>query len=226
MNYPGKELEIFDKATFWRKYVHILVKKYMKENRLEVGAGIGSFTNNYKDKFSKITLTELDKKNVLILKKRFKKSKIKIYCDYTKKIKNKFNTILYMNVLEHIKNDLKEIKIALSKLNKNGYLIILVPAHDKLYTKFDHEIGHFRRYEIDFFRKLNLKKNKIIKLHYLDSSGYFLYFLNKIFFKEETYPSKYKIFIWDKFFTPISFVIDKLLNFRFGKNILCIIKKD
>ena len=55
-----------------------------------------------------------------------------------------------MNVLEHIKNDLKEIKIALSKLNKNGYLIILVPAHDKLYTKFDHEIGHFRRYEIDF----------------------------------------------------------------------------
>ena len=40
MNYPGKELEIFDKATFWRKYVHILVKKYMKENILEVGAGI------------------------------------------------------------------------------------------------------------------------------------------------------------------------------------------
>ena len=46
MDYPGKELEIFDKATIWRKYVHFLVKNYLKEALLEVGAGIGSFTNN------------------------------------------------------------------------------------------------------------------------------------------------------------------------------------
>lgn len=225
MNYPGKELEIFDKATFWRKYVHILVKNYIRENLLEVGAGIGSFTYNYKNNFSKITLTELDKNNILILKKRFKKSKIKVYFKYTKEIKKKFNTVLYMNVLEHIKNDKQEIKTALSKLNKNGYLIILVPAHNELYTKFDREIGHYRRYKINFFKKLDIKKNKIVKLQYLDSLGYFLYFLNKIFFKKEVYPSSFKIFIWDKIFTPISFIVDKFLDFRFGKNILCIIKK-
>lgn len=225
MNYPGKELEIFDKATFWRKYVHILVKNYMRENLLEVGAGIGSFTYNYKNNFSKITLTELDKNNILILKKRFKKSKIKVYFKFTKEIKKKFNTVLYMNVLEHIKNDKREIKTALSKLNKNGYLIILVPAHNELFTKFDREIGHYRRYKINFFKKLDIKKNKIVKLQYLDSLGYFLYFLNKIFFKEEVYPSSFKIFIWDKIFTPISFIVDKFLNFRFGKNILCVIKK-
>ena len=23
MNYPGNELEIFDKATIWRKYIHL-----------------------------------------------------------------------------------------------------------------------------------------------------------------------------------------------------------
>ena len=54
MDYPGKELEIFDKATIWRKYVYILIKRFLKENLLEVGAGIGSFTKNYKNKFSKI----------------------------------------------------------------------------------------------------------------------------------------------------------------------------
>ena len=79
MNYPGKELEIFDRATIWQKYVHFLVKKYLKENILEVGAGIGSFTKNYKNNFSNITLTELDKKNIFHLKKNFKNSKIKIY---------------------------------------------------------------------------------------------------------------------------------------------------
>jgi len=131
-----------------------------------------------------------------------------------------------MNVLEHIKNDKKEINISLSKLNKKGYLVILVPAHNELYTKFDKEIGHFRRYKINFFKKLKLKNSKIIKLQYLDCLGYFLYYLNKMFYKDEVYPSESKIFIWDKFFTPLTFFLDKFLNYKFGKNILCIIKKD
>ena len=226
MDYPGKELEIFDKAVFWRKYIYFLVRKYLKNGLLEVGAGIGSFTKNYKNNFTNISLTELDKKNIKRLKKRFKNSKIKILSKFTSEIGKKFNTILYMNVLEHIKNDKKEINISLSKLNKKGYLIILVPAHNELYTKFDKEIGHFRRYKNKFFKKLKLKNSKIIKLQYLDCLGYFLYYLNKMFYKDEVYPSESKIFIWDKFFTPLTFFLDKFLNYKFGKNILCIIKKD
>ena len=225
MNYPGKELEVFDKAHFWRKYVYLLIKKYLKEVILEVGAGIGSFTYNYKDNFKDITLTDLDKENITELNKRFKKSKIKISEELTLNIKKKFNTIMYMNVLEHIKEDEKEIKIALEKLNLNGYLIILVPAHNELYTKFDKEIGHHRRYDISFFKNLKLDKSELKELYYLDCMGYFLYYLNKVFFKEEKYPSKFKIFIWDKFFTPLSIIFDKLLNYKHGKNILCIIEK-
>ena len=113
----------------------------------------------------------------------------------------------------------------LKKLKDNGYLIILVPAHNKLYSKFDKAIGHFRRYEMDFFEKIEINKSRLIKLCYLDSTGYFLYYLNKIFFKEEVYPSKLKIFIWDKFFTPITYFLDKILFYKFGKNILYVIQK-
>ena len=225
MNYPGKELEIFDKAVIWRKYIYFTVKKYIKNDLLEVGAGIGSFTENYKNNLKNITLTELDKQNIKRLKKRFKVSKIKIKAELTSKLSGKFNSILYMNVLEHIKNDKKEINISLNKLNKKGYLIILVPAHNELYTKFDKEIGHFRRYKVNFFKKLKFKDAKIVKLQYLDCLGYFLYYLNKIFYKNEIYPSKTKIFIWDKFFTPFTFFFDRFLNYRFGKNVLCIIEK-
>tara|TARA_Y100000287_G_C14106612_1_gene297891 strand:- start:28 stop:708 length:681 start_codon:yes stop_codon:yes gene_type:complete len=226
MDYPGKELEIFDKAVLWRKYIYFLVKKYIKNDLLEVGAGIGSFTKNYKNNLKNITLTELDKQNIKRLKKRFKGSKIKIKAKLTSKLNGKFNSILYMNVLEHIKNDKKEINISLNKLNKKGYLIILVPAHNELYTKFDKEIGHFRRYKVNFFKKLKFKNAKIVKLQYLDCLGYFLYYLNKMFYKNEIYPSKTKIFIWDKFFTPLTFFFDRFLNYRFGKNVLCIIEKN
>ena len=207
--------------------IHIFFsKKYIKNDLLEVGAGIGSFTKNYKNNLKNITLTELDKQNIKRLKKRFKGSKIKIKAKLTSKLNGKFNSILYMNVLEHIKNDKKEINISLNKLNKKGYLIILVPAHNELYTKFDKEIGHFRRYKVNFFKKLKFKNARIVKLQYLDCLGYFLYYLNKIFYKNEIYPSKAKIFIWDKFFTPLTFFFDRFLNYRFGKNVLCIIEKN
>ena len=54
MKYPGKELEIFDKAIVWRKYIHTLTKRYLKDNILEIGAGFGSFTKSYSKNFQKI----------------------------------------------------------------------------------------------------------------------------------------------------------------------------
>ena len=144
----------------------------------------------------------------------------------TKDVKKKFNTILYFNVLEHVKEDKLEIKTALEKLNNGGHLIVLVPAHQKIYSKLDEAVGHFKRYDIDFFKKNKFENSKVIKLHFLDFFGYLLYHLNKIFFKEETYPSNLKIFIWDKIFTPLTIVFDYLTGYKFGKNILCIYQKN
>ena len=226
MNYPGKELENFDLASIWRKYIYFLIKKYIKGSVLEVGAGIGSFTNNYSSlENNSITLTEIDNNNYKIIKERFKNRNYFFYQSVTKELKGKFNTIMYLNVLEHIEKDTVEINDALEKLDDNGYLIILVPAHNKLYSKFDEAVGHFKRYEIDYFNKLKLNNAVIEKTVFLDCMGYLLYYINGIFFKEDVYPSKLKILIWDKIFTPITFFLDKILNYKFGKNLLCVIKK-
>ena len=119
---------------------------------------------------------------------------------------------------------MKEINFAINKLNKNGFLVILVPAHQKLFTKFDKAVGHYRRYSMNFFKK-KFKNSILEKLIFLDFFGYFLYFFNNLFLKKEVYPSKFKILIWDKIFTPITIVVDFLIRYKFGKNILCIYKK-
>ena len=225
MNYPGKELELFDKANFWRKYIFFKTKKFIKGDVLEIGAGLGSFTSTYFQDANRITISELDPYNLEFLKKRFAKTNIEIIEKYVSEINVGYDSILYMNVLEHIEKDIEEINNSLKILNKNGMLIILVPAHQKLFSKFDKEIGHFRRYNLNFFKDLILKDAKIEKLNYLDSTGYFLYYLNKLFFKNESYPNAIKIFIWDKFFTPVSLFLDWLTNYKFGKNVLCVIKK-
>ena len=225
--YPGKELEIFDKANFWRNYLYKKVNNFIGNEILEVGAGMGSFTRTYFNKNKKIQLSELDPKLFSILEEKFKKTQnITVNSKLTKNIHSEFDTILYISVLEHIEKDTEELEIALTKLKKNGHIIICVPAHNYMYSKFDKEIGHFRRYQIDYFKKLNLKNSRILKCYYLDSMGWMIYFLNKFFFKNEDYPSKFKVMIWDKLFIPISIIADLFTFYKLGKNIICVIKKN
>ena len=138
--------------------------------------------------------------------------------------KNFENSIMYLHVLEHIKNDLKEIKDATNKLNNGGHLIIIAPAYQKLYGNLDKAVGHFRRYEKKFFKK-DFQNLELLKVKHLDSIGLLLYYLNKIFFSKETFPSALKIFIWDKIFTPLTIVIDFIINYSFGKCLVAIYKK-
>ena len=224
-NYPSEATEKFDNAKFHRKYCMSFVKKFIQGEVLEVGAGCGSFTRDYFNSDLNITLTETDQKNYEDLKKFFyKKNNVTISNNKIFDIDKKFDTILYLHVLEHIEEDRKELESAYEKLKKGGRLIIMVPKHQKLYSNFDKAIGHFRRYELEFFEKnlINLERKLLISL---DSVGYILYFLNKIFFKNETFPSYLKIFIWDKIFTPFTVLLDFFTNYRFGKCIVAVYKK-
>lgn len=225
--YPVDATERFDNANFHIKYCLTLIKKYIQGDILEVGAGCGSFTRNYyNQKINNITLTEKDERNIETLKSRFNNYKnIEVLNLPVDKIEKKFDSILYFHVLEHIENDLLEIEKAKSKLNSGGYLVFIVPASKRIYGNLDKAVGHFRRYEKDFFKN-DLMNLKLLNLKHLDSIGYVLYYFNKIFFTKETFPSNLKIFLWDKIFTPVTIIIDFLLNYTFGKCIVAIYKKD
>ena len=225
-SYPKKATERFDTANFHINYCLSFMKKYIGKKVLEIGAGCGSFSKNYIKKNNQVTLTELDEKNILDLKEKFSNFKnIKVDKKPIKKVKGNFDSILYLHVLEHIKNDNKELAEANKRLKKGGYLIIMVPAHPKIYSNLDKAVGHYRRYEKKFFKK-NLHNLSRQRLLFLDSIGYWLYYFNKIFFKKEVFPSSLKIFIWDKFFTPLTIIIDFLTNYKFGKCILAVYKKN
>ena len=98
---------------------------------------------------------------------------------------------------------------------------------------FDNKIAIRNNYDSSKFKlsnyetkSNNFKNTRLIDLYHLDFFGYFLYFVNQIFFKDEIYPSKLKIFLWDKIFTPVTIIFDFLLRYRFGKNIICVYKKE
>jgi len=224
IHYNGFELEHFDSASNFRKYQVSLISNYIKGNFVEVGAGKGGLVPYYKKIPKKITLLEPEKKLFKILKKRFPSKKIKIKNYTIDKLKSNYDTIIYYDVLEHIKKDLSEVRTASKKLKKNGYLIFNVPAYQSFFSEFDRSVGHYKRYNKKDFINIEKKTNlKIEKLVYYDSIGFLFLVLNKIFSLKQT-NLKNKIFLWD-LLIPVSKLIDFLTFNMFGKSLLCVFRK-
>jgi SAM-dependent methyltransferase len=135
-----------------------------------------------------------------------------------------FDTIIYIDVLEHIDDDKGELRKASEHLRPGGNMIVLSPAHQSLYTEFDRAIGHMRRYSKQTIKDIVPANLKFERLVYLDSIGVFASFANKVFMKQSI-PSERQIKFWDQIMIPISKFTDRLLNYGFGKSVLAILNK-
>ena len=228
INYPGWELKFFDKAKFFRKYQFDLIKHYIKGVVAEVGPGNGTNIEYYRDKASNIDCFEPSKSFFIKLKKKFMKDKkIKINNSIFKKQEKKYNTILYLDVLEHIKSDEKEFLMAYDNLKKGGSIVINVPAFNFLFSKFDNDIHHHKRYiKKDFLKIIKKIKYKEKNIIYYDSVGFILSLLAKyISFGDYKKNFSKKIKLWN-FLIPLSRIIDKIIFHQFGKSIICVVTKN
>lgn len=232
MDYIGNELTLFAKATNWKNYYGSFLLSYLRGKVLEVGAGLGGTTLSLCDgSQSRWLCLEPDSKlaqniNQLISEKKLPKCctcKIGTLKDisYENKL---FNAVLYIDVIEHVENDKAELELASHYIVNNGFLIIVVPAHQFLYSAFDKTIGHFRRYSRKQLLSIIPQKFNIKKAIYLDSMGLFVSLVNKIFMKQN-YPTEKQIYFWDRLIVRLSILIDTFFFYNFGKSVLVIAQK-
>src|SRR3979411_522143 len=193
--YPGSELALFEKAINWKKYFSFFIKPYIKKNVLEVGAGIGATTPFLNDgSSSKWILLEPDVVMAKELKEKNDRGEFPVNCEViTGTLEqlspgNKFDTIVYIDVLEHIEDDCSEIKKAAGLLSEKGHLIILSPAFPGLLNPFDKAIGHYRRYTIRNLKKIMPVELEVVEMKYLDTIGFVASLANKILMRQ-SYPT-------------------------------------
>ena len=228
--YIGDELSIFKDAINWKRYWYNSVQSYVKGNLLEVGAGIGINTKLIlkNPNINNVLAIEPDEllANQIMKNNKVNSSKIRVQIGYLNdlSLSKTFDTIIYTDVLEHIKNDSSELNRAKLHLNKGGHLIIIVPAYNFLFSPFDKAIGHYRRYNKKMLKNSVPNDLTRIELFYLDSLGACASLLNKYILKQ-SYPSKSQILKWDKLIIPTSKIIDKIIFRSFGKTLIGIWKK-
>lgn len=209
-----------------------LIKPYLGRRILELGPGDGYFSRRLQGE--KLVLIEKYRSHVDSLKKTFgSDDKIEIVNDDILKVdidllsEYDFDTILSMNVLEHIEDDMRVFHIFYQILKSPGKIILILPAHSFLYCGVDQVSGHFRRYD-----KSKLVSNlenggfKIVKCNHIMRIGALVYYYkgkirksNELFFHRNNKAG----FI--RHFLPFMKLFDKLVPLNFGLSILCVAEK-
>ena len=228
--YPGRELDLFAEARNWKSYWALQVRPFLKGDILEVGAGLGSNTPFLdRDGAGRWVCLEPDARLADRLATRLQQAtraqEYEAICGTLRSVAGQqFDTILYIDVLEHIENDADELKIAASCLRPAGHLVVLSPAHQRLFSPFDKAIGHFRRYDRSTLQGLTPPGLQLERLRYLDSAGLIASVANLVLLRQST-PSRGQLSVWDRWMVPVSRVLDRLLAYSVGKSIVAVWQK-
>ena len=229
--YPGNELLLFEKAINWKNYFSSHIIPFIKGDVLEAGAGLGANTTLLNNNSPKSwTLLEPDESMTDSLKNKITANQLPGNCNVITGTLDdlshvQFDTIIYIDVLEHIEKDKEELLKAASLLRSGGHIIILSPAFQFLFSPFDKEIGHYRRYSKQGLKKIIPSTLEASRIRYLDSIGFFASLANRMLLRQ-SYPKLRQVYLWDRWMIPVSKIADKLFFHSFGKSILAILKKD
>ncbi len=227
--YVGSELELFREARNWKAYYARVIRRYLGNEVLEVGAGIGGTTEILcRAQHQRWLCLEPDGDLILVLKETVAAGKLPSFCQVNQgtltalSTYEKFDSILYIDVLEHIEDDFSEVQQAAEHLKAGGHLIVLAPAHQWLYSPFDAAIGHYRRYNQRSLAALP-RHLECVFLGYLDSVGLLASLSNR--WLKRSMPTAKQIQLWDRAMVPVSTRIDPLLGYSIGKSVLGVWRK-
>lgn len=226
-NSGAQTLESMSQAVWYNQWLVSKFEKFIKGKILEVGCGIGNFTKmliNYGEVFA----IDIDRNHVAKTKKLFEnKANVQIGDIENNSVffnGQKFDSIICLNVLEHIRADKEALKNLHDLLNKDGVLVLIVPAHDFLFGEIDRSIGHFRRYDKTALSELVTDVGfKIINSRTVNMLGGIGWWVaSKFFARNKVDENKIKIF---NLLAPIILPLEDLFEPPFGTSILMVVQK-
>jgi SAM-dependent methyltransferase len=174
---------------------------------LEVGAGIGQITEALLQNPAVTRLVSVEPHPSFYsqLVKKFPGHAIVSGTVENLKEDRHWDSIVSINVLEHIAQDESELKNYHHFLLKNkGTLCLFVPARPEIYAPIDKDFGHFRRYtRLELRQKMEQAGFEVQHLRYYNIAGYLAWWLNFCLLKKRHFnPGSVRFF--DRFIVLFS----------------------
>jgi glycosyltransferase involved in cell wall biosynthesis len=151
---PGaKILDSLAGTKRFNRWMADTVRPFVGTRVLELGAGIGNMTQHLARGRKIYVASDIDEEHIARLRVRFRgRPNLEIrrcdLCDAAdfQPLLGLFDSVVCLNVVEHVEDDLGALRNIFSALKPGGRAIILVPQDQKAYGTLDEVLGHCRRY--------------------------------------------------------------------------------
>jgi SAM-dependent methyltransferase len=228
--YEGTELSALAEAQNYYRWVINQFAPFLGKRVIEVGAGIGTFARSLLNDtpLSELVLVEPGDNLFPLLQWRFAgESRVKIVHGYFQRlaIPPAADSIVLVNVLEHIAEDQALLHDAHAVLTPGGTLLLLVPALPGIYGSLDQAFGHYRRYtKPSLAGKLRAAGFGIIRLSYFNLLGIAGWFLAGRVLRRTTLKSQ-SVRLYDRCIIPWLSRLEGRWEPPIGQSLIAIARK-
>jgi len=216
-------------APRYRQWEYDLVTPYLGRSVLEIGSGMGYFSEKLVEaRPDRLVLSDTEDYCLDRLRR--------VYADEPTievasvplpgrpAIGDQVDSIVAMNVLEHIEDDVQALKDLAEVVRPGGHIVLFVPAYMQLYGEFDRKVGHFRRYTPKTIRTVveaaDLRVQKVRPVNFLGGIAWWL----AVRRGGAGAPNKKLVWLYDNIVIPISRTIERLVRPPFGQSVLCVVE--
>ena len=218
-------LERLAAASNYNRWLFDRVSRWIGKRVLEIGAGVGNLSAFVADR-ERVVLSDADVYYLERLRERFAGhrniavAEVRLPAADTTLVAERFDTIICLNVLEHIEDDRASLAAMRRLLQPHGRLVLLVPALPGLYGTLDEALGHFRRYtRAELARKYRETGFHLRHLEYFNLAGIPGWWFAGRVLKRRLIPAG--SLRWYDALVPV-FRLETLLPWRVGQSLIAV----
>ena len=214
----------------YNRWIYDQIAPCLGNRILEVGSGTGNITRFLLNDNRQVVATDVVANYRTALQSRFgtyenlKISSFDLNRVAAQEFKAEpFESVVCLNVLEHIEDDVFALRQIHEVLKPNGHLALLVPAHQFLFGAFDEAVGHYLRYgKQQLQQRLEMADFKVESLRFFNIAATLPWLINGRLLRRAYLPND-QVSLADKL-VPI-LKLEKLIGPPFGISLIAIARK-
>lgn len=215
-----------DAARNYRRFEFDTIAPWCGRSLLEVGSGLGDFAALFDGHVDRLVVSDNDPYCLERLRERYRGRTDVEVLDLTLPcpvpVHEPVDTIVAVNVLEHIADDVHALSLLAAALAPGGRVVLWVPGYQWLYGDFDREVGHVRRYTPATLTRAitaaGLEPETCKPVNFLGGFAWWL----SVRVGGTGYPNPRMVRLYDRTVVPVTRAMEKLVTPPFGQSVFCV----
>jgi SAM-dependent methyltransferase len=213
-------------AKNYRRYEFDLVSPWCGRSMLEIGSGLGEFSEQFDGRLDRLVVSDNDAYCMEQLRARYEGRSdvdvLEVALPGPVPLVEPVDTVVAMNVLEHIEQDVDALRSLAAVTVPGGRVIVWVPGYQQLYGDFDRQVGHVRRYTPSTLSAsvsaAGLEIEMCKPVNFLGGLAWWL----AVRKGRASYPNRKLVHLYDRTVIPATRLIERIVTPPFGQTVLCV----